>query len=121
MKRQKQLRKIHIDGSDYYWLVQRLNPHYVLLKVWFAQSGKNSQYIQVRVRFDDPWLNYGPLITAPVEKVQEVFRLRPITPAIVRQIIQAVLKQGWQVGEKGVPLNFTWDDQKGLLPATDVE
>ena len=56
--------------------------------------------------FDDPWLNYGPIITAPSGRVAEVFALTPVTPRLVAGLIQAALAAGWQVHGDGGPLRF---------------
>ncbi|GAB3136378.1 hypothetical protein GCM10027290_00020 [Micromonospora sonneratiae] len=56
--------------------------------------------------FDDPWLNYGPIITAPADRVAEAFALAPVTPQLVARVIQAALAAGWQVDGGGGPLRF---------------
>ncbi|MFI2652238.1 hypothetical protein [Micromonospora fulviviridis] len=45
--------------------------------------------------FDDPWLNYGPIITAPSDRVAEVFALEPVTPRLVAGLIQQAVAAGW--------------------------
>lgn len=104
-----------MDGSAYIWRVKRLDGHYLLLRVWSAQKGHGHQELQVRVRFDDPWLNYGPLLTAPPERIPEVFVLDPITPSRVRLVILAALKLGWQPNQADKALAFEWREDAGLV------
>lgn len=63
--------------------------------------------MEVRVAFDDPWLNYGPIITAPSDRVAEAFAVAPVTPRLVAELIRAALATGWQVDRDGEPLRFT--------------
>jgi hypothetical protein len=49
-------RLISIDGVSY---VCRHSPSAIVLSVWLAQKTRGNQ--ELRVRFDDPWLNYGPI------------------------------------------------------------
>ena len=102
------LRAITIDGVRYAWRVRRLDAHTITLSVWLARKAPTNQELRVCLRFDDPWLNYGPIITAPPERVQEVFVLQPLTPARVRQIILAALQSGWQPDGGGQPFSMQW-------------
>ena len=111
---EKMVRTISVDGVSYIWRVKRLDPQHLLLRVWPAQKAGARQELQARVRFDDPWLNYGPLITTPPERVAEIFVLDPITPSRVRSLILAALKAGWQPNQGGKSLPFEWQDDTGL-------
>jgi hypothetical protein len=102
------VRTIAVDGVSYVWRVKRLDPQHVLLRVWPAQNARTCQELHARIRFDDPWLHYGLLLTAPPERVAEVFVLDPITPARVREIILAALKAGWQPNQADKSLPFDW-------------
>ena len=95
MSKTSALRPISIDGVNYVWRVRHLDPQHVRLSVWLAQKASTNRELRVLVRFDDPWLNYGPIITAPPERVRDVFVLELLTPARVRQIILAALHMGW--------------------------
>jgi hypothetical protein len=90
------LRKIAIDGVVYRWRVQTLDPQHVLLHVVLATDRGNRSPLEVRIRFDDPWLNYGLLITATSQQIQQNFALEPVTPRQVRAIILSAREQGWQ-------------------------
>jgi hypothetical protein len=94
-----------VDDVDYRWSVRQVDPGHVVVKVWHGASGRRTP-LEVRVAFDDPWLNYGPIITAPAERVTEVFALEPVTPGLVAGLIRAALAEGWQVHGDGVPLRF---------------
>ena len=108
------VRTISVAGVSYVWSVKRLDAHYLLLRVWSAQKAHGHQELQVRVRFDDPWLHYGPLLTAPPERIAEVFVLDPITPSSVRSTILAALKAGWQPNQADKALVFEWQGDTGL-------
>jgi hypothetical protein len=81
--------------------------------------------LDVLVAFDDPWLNYGPILTAPPDRVAEVFVLAPITPRLVEQLVRAGLADGWRPADSGAPMRFTLDRgrdriiprQEGTQPA----
>lgn len=118
MSRGSTLRPISIDGVSYVWHIRRQDAHAVLLSVWRARKARTNQELRVRVRFDDPWLNYGPLITAPPERVREVFVLEPLTPSRVRQMILAALKMGWNPDGGGPPLTLEWVNDTTLVYST---
>ena len=102
------VRSLSVDGVSYVWRVKRLDPQHVLLRVWPAQNARQCQELHACIRFDDPWLNYGPLLTAPPERIAEVFVLDPITPSRVRDVILAALRAGWQPNLSGRSLPFEW-------------
>jgi hypothetical protein len=118
MSKTSPLRPIAIDGVSYLWRIRRLDPHTVLLSVWLAQKASTNQELRVRLPFDDPWLNYGPLITAPPDRIHDIFVLEPITPARVRQIILAALQTGWRPDGGGQPLTLEWVNDTTLRPTT---
>lgn len=53
------------------------------------------------LRFDDPWLNYGPMITTPQERFSQVWSLQPVPPGQVAQVITAARQKGWRPAEEG--------------------
>lgn len=107
------LRRITIGTEQYQWQIKPLDERHILLRVWAADMPRHAP-LGVRLRFDDPWLNFGPIITAPPERRDELFQLRPATPALVRQVIEAALQAGWQ--PSGPALRFDWGEGGGLLP-----
>lgn len=120
MSRASALRSITIGHVNYVWRVRSLGLDAVALNVWLAQKARSNQELCVRVRFDDPWLNYGLIITAPPERVREVFVLEPLTPARVRQIILAALQAGWNPSGGGQPLTFVWLNDTSLEPLSSL-
>ncbi|WP_157476067.1 hypothetical protein [Lysobacter sp. Root690] len=88
-------RLMTIGAAKYLWLIRPINPNHVVLKVWSKQGGRKDFPLEVRFRFDDPWLNYGPIITAPSERRHEFFELAPVTPKLVRWAIDAAITAGW--------------------------
>ncbi|MCI4066829.1 hypothetical protein MRQ36_31420 [Micromonospora sp. R77] len=83
-------RRIRVDGVDYRWTVRRIDAGHVLCRIWGVRPGRSCP-LEVRVAFDDPWLNYGPIITAPPEQVADRFALAPVTPQLVAELIRAAL------------------------------
>ncbi|WP_405433159.1 hypothetical protein [Micromonospora sp. NBC_00617] len=83
-------RKIRVDDVDYRWTVSRADPGHVVVRVWGINGGQNVR-LEERVTFDDPWLNYGPIITTDPERVAEVFALDPVTPRLVERMIRSAL------------------------------
>ncbi|HEU5200544.1 MAG TPA: hypothetical protein VFU32_12970 [Ktedonobacterales bacterium] len=108
------VRSLSVDGASYVWRVKRLDPQHVLLRVWPAQNARQCQELHARIRFDDPWLHYGPLLTTPPERIAEVFVLDPITPARVRSLILVALQAGWQPNHADKTLAFEWLDDADL-------
>ncbi|SBT43510.1 hypothetical protein [Micromonospora auratinigra] len=100
-------RTIHVDGVEYGWAVRRTDPGHVALRIW-PVPGRSGCRLEVQVAFDDPWLNFGPIITAPAERVAEVFALTPVTPQQVAELIRAALASGWRVDD-GESLRFVRD------------
>jgi hypothetical protein len=98
-------RRIRVNDVDYRWTVRHVDPAHVVVRVWHIAARRGTQ-LEVRVAFDDPWLNYGPIITAPSDRVAKVFALDPVTPRLVAELIQAALAAGWTVDGDGGPLRF---------------
>lgn len=96
-------RAIVVDGSPYRWVVRRSSvdwPGFATLVVWRPRSGRP---LHVRLRWDDPWLNYGPMLTTPPERFDEVWANEPITPSRVADQVRAALAAGWDPDERGAP------------------
>jgi hypothetical protein len=91
----RRVRSIVVDGIDYRWAVSLVDPGHVRVKVWL-DTREHGGALDVVVAFDDPWLNYGPIITAPAGRAAEVFELNPVVPALVTKIIRQALDLGWQ-------------------------
>ncbi|MET8540373.1 hypothetical protein ABZW03_06930 [Kitasatospora sp. NPDC004799] len=103
-------RRIHVDGRDYRWLVRFQDGEHVLIRAWPDRPGpRRGRPVEFTRRFDDPWLHYGVLLTAPADRITEVFRLDPVTPALTAAVIRAALAAGWQPERPGAgaPDRFT--------------
>ncbi|MFD5461625.1 hypothetical protein ACFWIQ_02195 [Kitasatospora sp. NPDC127059] len=97
-------RRIHVDGRDYRWTVRPRDGAHVDVRVWLDRPGGPYRPLLARRRFDDPWLHYGVLLTAPPERVAEIFRLEPVKPALVAGLIRAGRAAGWRPEQKGAAL-----------------
>lgn len=107
----KHPRKIHVAGEDYLFVIRRSHdgyPGYVMLKV-FSPLNRSGQRIEVRFRFDDPWMNYGPMISTPRERFSKIWAVDPVTPGQVAQVIEVARNKGWHPTQKGPPLRFRFE------------
>ncbi|WP_147456958.1 hypothetical protein [Micromonospora pisi] len=110
----RRLRRIHVDGADYRWLVRSGGESHVELRVWGGANGRGCR-LDVRVAFDDPWLNFGLIITAPPERIAEVMELEPITPAVVERVVRAGLAEGWRPDGAAGSMRFALDSAREQL------
>lgn len=91
------------DGTD--------APGFVQVRVWPGDD-RSGPPVCVRVRFDDPWRNYGTLLTAPADRIQDVFALQPMTPGRIAALVRAAHATGWaHVAAAGA---WEWSDDAGL-------
>ncbi|MGW3043526.1 hypothetical protein ACWC9T_26555 [Kitasatospora sp. NPDC001159] len=104
---QRAPRRIHVDGRDYRWAVRSRDGEHVVVRVWLDQAGRGGRVLAVTRRFDDPWLHYGVLLTAPPERIAEILQLEPVTPALTADLVRAGLAAGWRPEETGAELRFT--------------
>ncbi|MGW2373146.1 hypothetical protein [Kitasatospora sp. NPDC001683] len=102
--RSKRARRIHVDGHDYRWVVRLRDTAHVDVRIWLDRPGGPYRPLLATRRFDNPWLHYGVLLTAPPERIDEVFRLEPVKPALVADLIRAGLEAGWRPEERGAAL-----------------
>jgi hypothetical protein len=99
------VRSIVAEGIAYRYVIAAVDASYIRLTVWpAAERGKTLG--RVRVRFDDPWINYGPILGAAHagRDPGEIFELRPLTPSVVATIVRAL------VAEPGAQRDFEWRD-----------
>jgi len=118
MSRGKSLRQITVEATRYAWVLARVDPHYVVVRVWAAERSRRDHPLEVRLRHDDPWLNYGPIITAPPERRAKTFQMEPITPGVVRRIIESAVAAGWGPHHPADPRLFQMSSD-GRLERTD--
>lgn len=107
-------RRIRVDGVDYRWTVSQVDPGHVVVRVWHAAIMRGTG-LEVLVAFDDPWLNFGPIITAPSDRVAEVFALEPVTPRLVAGLIQAAVATGWPAHDDSGPRRLVLDRSRERL------
>ena len=122
------IRSIVVDGIDYRWAVGMVDPAHVRVSVWRdapepmpgevspARASARGGALEVVVAFDDPWLNYGPIITAPAGRAAEVFELEPIAPALIARIVRQALETGWQPHRTGTTRLRLTSDREHLTP-----
>ncbi|MFH9348952.1 hypothetical protein [Kitasatospora sp. NPDC017646] len=105
-------RRIHVDDRDYRWVVRLHDSAHVDVRVWLDGPGGPYRPLVATRRFDDPWLHYGVLLTAPPERIGEVFQLEPVKPALIADLIRAALAAGWRPEEKGAALVLAEDSEE---------
>ncbi|MFK3983635.1 hypothetical protein ACI2K4_25050 [Micromonospora sp. NPDC050397] len=110
----RRLRRIRVDDVDYRWLIRQDGAGHIEIRVWGGATGRGSR-LDVRVAFDDPWLNFGIILTAPPERIAEVLVLEPVTPAIVERVVRAGLAEGWRPDATAGPLRFALDRARERL------
>ncbi|CCH17522.1 hypothetical protein MILUP08_42443 [Micromonospora lupini str. Lupac 08] len=110
------IRSIVVDDIEYRWTVGMVDPGRVKVTVWRDGPGGA---LEVMARFDDPWLNFGPIITAPAGRVAEVFELSPIAPALVAKIVRQALDMGWQAQHKATTRLQLTRDRERLEPSPE--
>ena len=93
----KKTRQIVVDGQTYIWGVTEISFNQVCLKVWFPEE--KIPWLLVRYRFDDPWLQYGPIIAATPEQREKHFQLQPMQPKRVAEIIKQARQYSQDVGD----------------------
>jgi len=119
MAKGKSIRQITVGATRYVWVVRRLDESHVVLRVWAAERRRRDYPLEVRIRYDDPWLNYGPIITAPPERRDAVFQLVPVTSGMVRETIEAAVAAGWSPDHPPQPRLFERAADGTLTPITE--
>ncbi|MDI6099460.1 hypothetical protein QLQ12_12730 [Actinoplanes sp. NEAU-A12] len=113
------IRSIVVEDIAYRWTVGLVDPGHVRVKVWH-DAPRRGGALEVMVAFDDPWLNYGPIITAPAGRAAEVFELNPIAPALVAKIVREALGAGWQAHHSGTTRFQLTRDRERLEPSPQM-
>jgi hypothetical protein len=112
------IRSIVVEDIAYRWTVGLVDPGHVRLKVWH-EAPERGGALEVMVAFDDPWLNFGSIITTPAGRVAEVFELNPIAPALVAKIIRQALGAGWRTDHNGTTRLQPNRDSERLEPSPE--
>jgi hypothetical protein len=106
------IRSIVVDGIGYRWAVGAVDPGHVRVTVWHDVR-RGGGALEILVAFDDPWLNFGPIITAPPGRAAEVLQLNPVVPALVAKLIRQAVHAGWQAQRNGTTrLRLTSDRER---------
>jgi hypothetical protein len=116
MARGKSLRRITVGETTYTWIASRSDAHYLALRVWALDRGRRDYPLEVRIRHDDPWLNFGSIITAQPERPGTEFQLASITPRKVRGAIAAAVMAGWGPHHPQTPRFFEMMSDGSLEP-----
>ncbi|GAA1220849.1 hypothetical protein GCM10009665_08710 [Kitasatospora nipponensis] len=98
-------RRIHVDGLEYRWVIQVLDPDHVAVRAWREGPGRRRQLV-VSVAFSDFWL-YFREIAAAGERAAELFPREPVTPGLTAALVRAGIAGGWQPEATGEPARFT--------------
>lgn len=111
-------RKIVIGETRYAWVVRRIDAHHLVLRIWPGERQRKDFPLEVRLRFDDPWLNFGEIVAAVAVQRGDAFQLAPVTPRMVRSTIEAAIAAGWTSGS---PRGHRFFDRciDGTLTPTD--
>ncbi|OJF11977.1 hypothetical protein [Couchioplanes caeruleus] len=112
------IRSIVVEDIAYRWTVGLVDPGHVKVKIW-RDGPEPGGALEVLATFDDPWLNYGPIITAPAGRAAEVFELSPIAPALVAKIVRQALDAGWQTYDNGTMRLQLSRDRERLEPSPE--
>jgi hypothetical protein len=113
LKRKGPPRPIVVGDEEYRWIVRAADssyPGFVVVDIFRAADRGRGQHLCVRVRFDDPWLNYGPMITTPRERFEDVWAVAPVTPALVAGWIAETRAAGWDPGVRAPAVRRVWVD-----------
>lgn len=112
----RRIRTIVVKGITYGWTIGQMDAGRVRVKIWHDTS-EHGGALEVMVAFDDPWLNFGPLITAPAGRAAEVLELNPVTPALIAMMIKLALEAGWQAHHSGTTRLRLTRDRERLEPS----
>lgn len=109
------LRKIVVNSERYQWRIKSIDPNYVCLKVW-VDGKKQRPAIQVRYRFDNPWIYFGEIISAKVP-LENIFQFNPVSPKMVARII-ALLSS--EISVENATINCEINEEGSLQKVSDA-
>ncbi|SCF31912.1 hypothetical protein GA0074695_5532 [Micromonospora viridifaciens] len=93
----QRVRRIVVDGEVYRWRVRPVDPHWLTVRVW--RDGERTPMADLRIPFDDPWVNYPVMLLAArhaPERFDEVFAREPVGPRHVANLIRVCVSQEWR-------------------------
>lgn len=93
----QRVRRIVVDGQVYRWRARPVDPHWIAVRVW--RDGARVPLADLRIPFDDPWLNHPVMLLAArqsPERFGELFAAEPVGPRHVADLIRAGAGQDWR-------------------------
>lgn len=103
------LRKLNIESQSFLFRVTRIDAENVSLKIWPAGTVSRKNYIQVSVPFDDVWLKLQEIAASQPEDRAST-DARPVTPEMVKKIIESAASMGWDTKSEKQSMHFNWKD-----------
>jgi hypothetical protein len=120
MSKPKGARQVTIGDDVYHWMMaggkERDGQFLCGVMIWHAQSARPRSTLRVWFSCDrwqviDRWFDFST-----GRKRADPVQLRPITPGLIRKIIDAALAAGWQ-RSAAAPVQCEWTDDERLIPA----
>jgi hypothetical protein len=106
-------RRITVNKRRYFWTIRRkrkLHKHgrdhdHVHVAIWSAECA--GQTVNLQLRFDNPWLYFGEIITCQnPRKLADAFEFRPVTPKEISELIPVAIEAGWTPDKPNAQLHF---------------
>jgi hypothetical protein len=92
LKRRKQ-KSIVVGEHQFFWLVNgEYGPYCPILRIWMQSAPDAVRPLEVHIQC-----------------FSKAFDFRPITPGVVRQVIEDAIAIGWMDTGGRTPLRFDWD------------
>jgi hypothetical protein len=109
------IQKIIFEGQTYRWFVRDQSEYgYLSLQIWAQLELEAIRPLQVQLWHsyrergsDGVWMQ--PRAVAELAGLPLEFRFLTVTPAMVRQVIEAALLVGWHQTRGSTPLRFEWN------------
>ena len=115
----KNLKKMVVNHTQYRWFVRDQSEYgFLSLHVWAVTELEPIRPLQVqlchyfRERGTQDWMQHDWMQHRSVAELAGLpleFRVVTITPAMVRQVIEAAVLVGWHQSRGSVPLRFEWN------------
>jgi len=114
--KQKGSRLIRVGSESYRWTLSRSAQAVSgLVSVIIESAEQRGQRLVVQTPCRDFWLDFGDKRDNPPAPPQEPYR--PVTPAMVQQIILEALAAGWMPQQRRKNLHYEWSGEGSLIPS----
>lgn len=124
MSAENSLRRIQVNDLDYLWKASMIDPQYALVDIWLDGNAFQESPIRVRCRFDEPWRDIGLAIGVREPDNRDlfppIFQPEPLTPDMIRYIIEAARRAGWRPETEHKALHFEWQSSGSLREVPDA-